>query len=47
MTITIGVAEWGEESIGELINRADSALYLGKDVGRDTVHVCRDRPAVA
>ena len=47
VTITIGVAEWGEESIGELINRADSALYLGKDAGRDTVHVCRDRPAVA
>ena len=47
VTITIGLAEWGEESIGELISRADSALYLGKGAGRDTVHVCRDRPAVA
>jgi diguanylate cyclase (GGDEF)-like protein len=47
VTITIGLAEWGEDSIGELISRADSALYLGKGAGRDTVHVCRDRPAVA
>jgi diguanylate cyclase (GGDEF)-like protein len=47
VTITIGLAEWGEESIGELISRADSALYLGKDAGRDTVHVSRVRPAVA
>ena len=47
VTITIGLAEWGEEPIGELISRADSALYLGKGAGRDTVHVCRDRPAVA
>jgi diguanylate cyclase (GGDEF)-like protein len=47
VTITIGLAEWGEESIGELISRADSALYLGKAAGRDTVHVSRDRPAVA
>jgi diguanylate cyclase (GGDEF)-like protein len=47
VTITIGLAEWCQESIGELISRADSALYLGKDAGRDTVHVCRDRPALA
>ncbi|HTU87559.1 MAG TPA: GGDEF domain-containing protein [Solirubrobacteraceae bacterium] len=47
VTITIGLAEWGNESIGELISRADSALYLGKGAGRDTVHVSRDRPAVA
>jgi diguanylate cyclase (GGDEF)-like protein len=47
VTITIGLAEWGEESIAELISRADSALYLGKGAGRDMVHVSRDRPAVA
>jgi diguanylate cyclase (GGDEF)-like protein len=47
VTITIGLAEWHGETTGELISRADSALYLGKGAGRDTVHVCRDRSAVA
>jgi diguanylate cyclase (GGDEF)-like protein len=45
VTITIGLAEWGHEPLGELLSRADSALYLGKGAGRDTVHVSRDRPA--
>jgi len=42
VTITIGLAEWRHESIGELISRADDALYLGKAAGRDTVWVARD-----
>lgn len=47
VTITIGLAEWCDEPVGELISRADSALYVGKGAGRDTVHVCRDRSPVA
>jgi len=39
VTITIGVAEWHHEEMDELVSRADSALYLGKAAGRDTVHV--------
>lgn len=39
VTITIGVAEWREEEIDELVSRADSALYLGKAAGRDNVQV--------
>ena len=47
VTITIGVAEWrDEESIGELISRADWRCIWGRTAGRDTAHVCRDRPAV-
>jgi len=38
VTITIGLAEWSEDSIGELVSRADAALYLGKAAGRDRVH---------
>jgi diguanylate cyclase (GGDEF)-like protein len=41
VTITIGVAEWRHEEMDELISRADSALYLGKAAGRDTVQVSR------
>lgn len=39
VTITIGVAEWHREEMDELVTRADSALYLGKAAGRDTVQV--------
>jgi len=39
VTMTIGVAEWHHEDTDELVSRADSALYLGKAAGRDTVHV--------
>ena len=44
VTITIGVAEWQHEEMDELISRADSALYVGKAAGRDTVQV--SSPAV-
>jgi diguanylate cyclase (GGDEF)-like protein len=39
VTITIGVAEWGGETVEELVSRADRALYVGKAAGRDTVRV--------
>ena len=39
VTITIGVAEWHHDELDELVSRADSALYLGKAAGRDTVQV--------
>jgi diguanylate cyclase (GGDEF)-like protein len=41
ITVTIGVAEWHHEQMDELVSRADSALYLGKAAGRDTVQVSR------
>ncbi len=41
VTITIGVAEWHHDEMDELVSRADSALYLGKAAGRDTVQVSR------
>lgn len=47
VTITIGLAEWRQEPIGELISRADDALYLGKAAGRDTVRVWRDDAPLA
>jgi diguanylate cyclase (GGDEF)-like protein len=47
VTITIGLVEWTDETIGELVSRADAALYLGKGAGRDTVHVWRGPSAVA
>jgi len=47
VTITIGVAEWRHEEMDELVSRADSALYLGKAAGRDTVQVSRPLPGVA
>jgi diguanylate cyclase (GGDEF)-like protein len=39
VTVTIGVAEWRRDEMDELVTRADSALYLGKAAGRDTVQV--------
>ena len=47
VTITIGVAEWQHDEMDELVSRADSALYLGKAAGRDTVQVSRPLPGVA
>lgn len=47
VTITIGVAEWQHDEMDELVSRADSALYLGKSAGRDTVQVSRPLPGVA
>ncbi len=46
VTVTIGVAEWREEAINELVSRADGALYLGKAAGRDTVEVAPVTPQV-
>jgi diguanylate cyclase (GGDEF)-like protein len=47
VTITIGVAEWQQEEMDELVTRADSALYLGKAAGRDTVQVSTPIDGVA
>jgi diguanylate cyclase (GGDEF)-like protein len=44
VTITIGLAQWREESIDELMSRADRALYLGKAAGRNKVEVWRSDP---
>jgi diguanylate cyclase (GGDEF)-like protein len=42
LTVTIGVAEWRQEDMSELIGRADDALYGGKAAGRDTARVSPD-----
>lgn len=47
VTITIGVAEWHHDEMDELVSRADSALYLGKAAGRDTVQVSSPLHGVA
>ncbi len=39
VTVTIGVAEWQQEEMNELVGRADRALYGGKAAGRDTAQV--------
>jgi diguanylate cyclase (GGDEF)-like protein len=39
VTVTIGVAEWRQEEMNELVSRADGALYGGKAAGRDTARV--------
>ena len=40
LTISIGVAGFqGERKVGELIRRADEALYAAKDAGRNTVRL--------
>ncbi|HET6870120.1 MAG TPA: GGDEF domain-containing protein [Solirubrobacteraceae bacterium] len=39
VTVTIGVAEWQQEDMHELISRADGALYRGKAAGRDVAKV--------
>jgi diguanylate cyclase (GGDEF)-like protein len=39
VTVTIGLAQWQDEAMDELVSRADRALYLGKASGRDTVQV--------
>jgi len=46
VTVTIGLAEWRDEEVDELVSRADGALYLGKRAGRDTVQVARIASAV-
>jgi diguanylate cyclase (GGDEF)-like protein len=47
VTITIGVAEWRQDGMDELVRRADSALYLGKAAGRDNVQVSSPVPGSA
>jgi len=39
LTITLGVAQWQGETVQELLQRADRALYLGKIEGRNRVRV--------
>jgi diguanylate cyclase (GGDEF)-like protein len=46
VTVTIGVAEWHQEEMGELVSRADRALYGGKAAGRDTARVSTVMSAV-
>lgn len=43
-TISCGVAEGtnGEETLYQLLNKADKALYSAKQAGRNRVHVYRD-----
>jgi diguanylate cyclase (GGDEF)-like protein len=42
-TFSAGLAEWdGRESADELLRRADEALYLAKDAGRDRVLLATD-----
>jgi len=42
-TFSAGLAEWdGQESADELVRRADQALYLAKDAGRDRVLLAKD-----
>lgn len=43
LTITIGVAEFKEEeSFDECVSKADRALYIGKEMGRNRVAGSRD-----
>jgi diguanylate cyclase (GGDEF)-like protein len=46
VTVTIGVAEWQQEDMNELISRADRALYGGKAAGRDMARVSTVMAAV-
>ncbi len=46
VTVTIGVAEWRDEEMSELVSRADGALYGGKAAGRDTARVSPSAGAV-
>ncbi|MGN6869410.1 MAG: diguanylate cyclase [Solirubrobacteraceae bacterium] len=46
VTVTIGVAEWQQEDVNELISRADGALYGGKAAGRDVAKVSTVMAAV-
>lgn len=46
LTVTIGVAEWQQEEMNELVSRADRALYRGKAAGRDTARVSTVMAAV-
>lgn len=42
VTVTIGIATWQyRESVGALLDRADGALYRGKERGRDRVEVAQ------
>lgn len=46
VTASLGVAEWrgGEESLQEVIERADEALYRAKSMGRDRTVLSNDGP---
>lgn len=46
VTVTIGIAEWQQEEMSELVSRADHALYGGKAAGRDTARVSTVMAAV-
>jgi two-component system cell cycle response regulator len=37
MTISVGVAAWNDDVVGDVVDRADRALYAAKAAGRDRV----------
>ena len=37
LTVSVGWATWRDEDLGQLLARADSALYEAKAAGRDCV----------
>ncbi|MGE7758867.1 diguanylate cyclase domain-containing protein [Peribacillus sp. NPDC097895] len=42
MTISAGVSQWVKgqwDSVKEVVKRADEALYMAKNSGKDRVHV--------
>ncbi|HYE49502.1 MAG TPA: two-component regulator propeller domain-containing protein [Azospirillaceae bacterium] len=49
ITASLGVAEWSDpaEPLAALIERADAALYLAKQAGRNRTEVARPSPAMA
>jgi len=47
VTVTVGIATWrGDETLEDTIHRADRALYIGKQSGRDRVVVDGDEPSL-
>ena len=43
LTLSVGCAEWMEEDQGELLERADRALYAAKRAGRNCVRLAQPR----
>ena len=45
LTVSVGWATWEDQDLGQLLARADSALYEAKAAGRDCVRPHADSPA--